>query len=57
MFGYRGMTLSGLGIVFGAVAAAALTRLMSSLLFGVTPLAAATFVAAAAFLARSVRAA
>jgi predicted lysophospholipase L1 biosynthesis ABC-type transport system permease subunit len=51
MFVYRGLMLAGLGIVFGAAAAAALTRLMSSLLFGVTPLDAATFVAAAAFLA------
>ena len=51
MFVYRGMVLSGVGIVFGAVAAAGLTRLMSSLLFGVTPLDVATFVAAAAFLA------
>ena len=51
MFVYRGMILSGIGIVFGAVAAAGLTRLMSSLLFGVTPVDAATFVAAAAFLA------
>jgi putative ABC transport system permease protein len=51
IFVYRGMILSGIGIAFGAVAAAGLTRLMSSLLFGVTPLDAATFVAAAAFLA------
>jgi predicted permease len=51
MFVYRGMTLSGIGIVFGAVVAAGLTRLMSSLLFGVTPLDAATFVVAAVFLA------
>jgi len=51
MFVYRGLMLSGIGIVFGAVAAAALTRLMSSLLFGVTPLDIATFVVAAAFLA------
>jgi ABC-type antimicrobial peptide transport system permease subunit len=51
LFVYRGMILSGLGIVVGAVAAAALTRLMSSLLFGVTPLDVVTFVAAAAFLA------
>jgi predicted permease len=51
MFVYRGLMLAGIGIVFGTVAAAALTRLMSSLLFGVTPLDAATFVAAAAFLA------
>ena len=51
MFVYRGMILSGIGIVLGAAAAAALTRLMSSLLFGVTPLDVATFVVAAAFLA------
>jgi putative ABC transport system permease protein len=51
MFVYRGLVLSGIGIVVGAVVAAALTRLMASLLFGVTPLDAATFVAAAAFLA------
>jgi len=48
---YRGLMLAGVGIAVGAVAAAALTRLMSSLLFGVTPLDAATFVAAGAFLA------
>jgi putative ABC transport system permease protein len=51
MFVYRGMILSGIGIVLGAAAAAGLTRLMSSLLFGVTPLDAATFIVAAAFLA------
>jgi ABC-type antimicrobial peptide transport system permease subunit len=51
MFIYRGMILTSIGIVFGAVAAAGLTQLMSSLLFGVTPLDAVTFVAAAAFLA------
>jgi predicted permease len=51
LFVYRGMVLAGIGIVIGAAAAAALTRLMSSLLFGVTPIDAATFVAAAVFLA------
>jgi putative ABC transport system permease protein len=51
MFVYRGMILSGIGIAIGAAAAAGLTRLMSSLLFGVTPLDAATFVAAAGLLA------
>lgn len=51
MFVYRGMILTGVGIAVGAVAAAGLTRLLSSLLFGVTPLDAVTFVAAAAFLA------
>jgi len=51
MFVSRGMTLAGVGIVLGAVAAAGLTRLLSSLLFGVAPVDAATFLAAAAFLA------
>jgi ABC-type lipoprotein release transport system permease subunit len=51
LFVYRGMILSTIGIIIGAVAAAALTRLMSSLLFGVTPLDVVTFVVAAAFLA------
>jgi predicted permease len=54
MFVYRGLILSGTGIALGAVAAAGLTRLMSSLLFGVAPLDAATFVAAAAVLAAAV---
>jgi predicted permease len=51
MFVYRGMALSAVGIAVGVVAAAALTRLLSSLLFGVEPLDAITFVAAALFLA------
>jgi ABC-type antimicrobial peptide transport system permease subunit len=51
MFVRRGMILSGIGIVSGSVAAAGLTRLMSSLLFGVTALDAPTYAAAAAFLA------
>jgi predicted permease len=51
MFVHRGMVLSGLGIAVGAVAAALLTQLMSSLLFGVDPLDVATFIAAAVFLA------
>jgi predicted lysophospholipase L1 biosynthesis ABC-type transport system permease subunit len=50
MFVYRGLILVSLGIAMGAVAAAALTRLMSSLLFGVTPLDIATFAGAAAVL-------
>ena len=45
------MILSGIGIVIGAAVAAGLTRLMSSLLFGVTPVDAATFAAAASVLA------
>jgi ABC-type antimicrobial peptide transport system permease subunit len=50
IFVYRGMILSGLGIAVGAAVAAGLTRMMSSLLFGVTPLDAATFVAASCVL-------
>jgi predicted permease len=51
MFVYRGMVLSAVGIAVGTVAAALLTRLMSSLLFGVEPFDAVTFAAAAIFLA------
>lgn len=50
MFVYRGMILSGIGIALGAVAAAGLTRLMSSQLFGVKPVDAPTFAAAAGVL-------
>jgi predicted permease len=50
MFVYRGMMLSGLGIGIGAAVAAGVTRWMSSLLFGVTPVDAATFAAAASVL-------
>jgi predicted permease len=51
MFVYRGMILSGLGIALGAAVAAGVTRLMSSLLFGVAPVDAVTFAFAAGFLA------
>ncbi len=51
MFVYRGLLLAGIGIGLGAVLAAGVTQSMASLLFGVTPFDAATFVAAAAFLA------
>jgi putative ABC transport system permease protein len=57
MFVYRGMILSGVGIALGAVAAAGLTQLMSSLLFGVTPVDFATFVTAAGVLAMAALAA
>jgi putative ABC transport system permease protein len=50
MFMYRGLVLSGIGIAIGVVAAAGITRWMSALLFGVTPVDAATFVAAASVL-------
>jgi predicted permease len=54
MFVYRGMILAGAGIALGTAAAAALTRLMASILFGVTPFDAVTFVGAAATLAAAV---
>lgn len=50
MFVYRGMILSVLGIALGVAGAAGLTRLLSSLLFGVKPVDAATFAAAAGVL-------
>jgi ABC-type antimicrobial peptide transport system permease subunit len=50
MFVYRGLRLSCIGIAVGAMTAAGLTRLMSSLLFGVTPVDAATFAAASGVL-------
>ncbi len=57
MFVYRGMILSAVGIALGTAAAGGLTRLMSSLLFGVKPVDAATFVAAAAILVLAAQAA
>ena len=50
LFVRRGLMLSGVGIALGAAAAAGLTRSMSSLLFGVTPVDAVTFAAAAGVL-------
>src|SRR5678816_2621486 len=47
----RGMTLSGIGIAIGTVAGLVLTRLMTKLLFGVSPDDSLTFVAIAAVLA------
>jgi ABC-type antimicrobial peptide transport system permease subunit len=38
IFVKRGLTIAGVGVVGGLAAAAGLTRLMSSLLFGVCPL-------------------
>jgi ABC-type antimicrobial peptide transport system permease subunit len=51
MFVYSGLTLAGGGIGIGLVAAIALTRLMKSLLFGISPLDPATYVAVPVFLA------
>ncbi len=51
LFVYRGMMLSGVGIAIGAAVAAGITRSMSSLLFGVTPVDPVTFAAAATVLA------
>jgi predicted permease len=50
MFVYRGLMLSGIGIAVGVAVAIGITRWMSSLLFGVAPVDAATFVAAASVL-------
>ena len=50
MFVYRGIVLSLLGIVVGAAVAGGITRWMSSLLFGVKPVDAATYAAAAGVL-------
>jgi hypothetical protein len=50
MFVYRGMMLSGIGIAIGVAVAAGITRWMSSQLFGVTPVDAATFAVAAGVL-------
>jgi putative ABC transport system permease protein len=46
----HGVILAGVGVVIGAVAAITLTRLMSSLLFGVSPNDAVTYVAVAVLL-------
>jgi hypothetical protein len=50
MFVYRGMMLSGIGIAIGAAVATGVTRWMSSLLFGVTPVDVAKFAAATSVL-------
>jgi ABC-type antimicrobial peptide transport system permease subunit len=43
MFVRRGVMLAGIGVVVGLASAVALTRLMSSLLFGISPLDPATY--------------
>jgi predicted permease len=50
MFVRQGLALSATGLAIGVVAALALTRLMSSLLFGIGPTDVATYVAALAIL-------
>jgi predicted permease len=50
MFVSRGLMLTGIGLVVGLVAAAALMRLMSSLLFGVNPFDPITYAAVVAAL-------
>ena len=46
----QGLTLAATGLVIGLLGAAALTRLTTTLLFGVTPLDPPTFVAVGAFM-------
>jgi putative ABC transport system permease protein len=46
MFLRHGLALTTVGLAIGLVAALALTRLMSSLLFGIAPTDVATYVAA-----------
>ena len=46
----QGMVLAGIGVVIGLVAAAGLTRFMSSLLYGVEATDAVTFAAVTALL-------
>ena len=50
MFVRHGLALAGVGIVVGLAAAATLTRLMSTLLFGLTPIDPVTYVAVAVVL-------
>ena len=50
MFVRQGLWLAGIGAALGLVAAAGLTRLMSSLLFGVTALDPVTYTAVSALL-------
>jgi predicted permease len=50
MFVRHGLRLAGIGVALGLVAAAGLTRLMSSLLFGVTALDPVTYMAVSALL-------
>jgi ABC-type antimicrobial peptide transport system permease subunit len=45
MFVRHGLALAGIGVVIGLGAAAGLTRLMSSLLYGITPLDPVTYLA------------
>ena len=51
MFVRQGLVLTGIGIVIGLGIAAGLTRLMSTLLYGVTPLDPFTYVAVSLVLA------
>ena len=51
MFVRHGLRLAALGVAIGLGAAAVLTRLMSSLLFGITPLDPVTYLAVPVILA------
>jgi len=50
MFVVGGLTLVGIGAIIGLITAAGVTRLMSSLLFGISPLDPLTYVSVVAFL-------
>jgi predicted permease len=50
MFVRHGLALAGMGVALGAVVAAVLTRLMSGLLYGITPLDPITYAAVAVLL-------
>jgi putative ABC transport system permease protein len=50
MFVRQGLLLAGIGAAVGVIAAAGLTRLMSSLLFGITPLDPLTYATVPVFL-------
>jgi ABC-type antimicrobial peptide transport system permease subunit len=50
MFVREGLLLAGIGSALGMIAAAGVTRLMSSLLFGITPLDPLTYATVPAFL-------
>ena len=51
LFVFHGLRLTAIGLVLGMAAAAGVTRLLSALLFGVSPIDPITYAAVSAFLA------